>query len=146
MRLLISFVFALTLACSGTAHEDTPTGAARLFVDAMERSADGHEGLEDAYRLLSQPTRERLVARARQAAALGAAEREPWEMLVEGTAHLRFTPRPGGFREEPVEGEPDHVIVRVLGPNGESAAIPTVHEDGGWRIDLVVPSDAPSTE
>src|SRR6185369_3533326 len=116
----------------------------RLFVEAMERSEGDRHGLEDAYRLLSLPTRERLVSRARQAAALGAAERQPWEMLVEGTAHLRFSPRPGGFREQATD-DPDHVIVLVTGAGeGESASLPLVHEEGGWRIELEVPEARPT--
>ena len=129
-------------ACSGAPRDDSPVGAVRLFVAAMERSTEDRHGLEDAYRLLSQPTRERLVTRARQAAALGAAEREPWEMLVEGTAHLRFAPRPGGFRERDADAE--RATVTVLGAHGESATLPVVHEDGGWRIELVVPDASPS--
>jgi hypothetical protein len=133
-------LLVLTAACSGTPHDDSPVGATRLFVAAIERSAEDRRGLEDAYELLSLDTRARLVQRARQAAALGAAEREPWEMLVEGTAHLRFTPRAGGYREQPDASSEDHATVTVLGAGaGESASIPLVREDGVWRVLLEVP-------
>lgn len=141
---LLSIVSLLLSAsgCTGAPHDDTPSGAVRLFVAAMERSTEDRRGLEDAYRLLSQDTRERLVRRARQAAALGAAERQPWEMLVEGTAHLRFTPRPGGYREQPDPEDAERATVLVLGADDESAAIPLVREAGGWRIILEVPEAA----
>lgn len=142
--LVFALLFVLS-ACSGAPTDETPEGAARLFVSAMERSTEDRRGLEDAYRLLSVDTREHLVRRARQAAALGAAEREPWEMLVEGTAHLRFTPRAGGFRGRIDPESSDRATVLVLG-NGdaESASIPLVREDGGWRIQLEVPEPVPT--
>lgn len=148
LRALLPLLLVSTaLACSGTPDDDTPVGAARLFVAAMERSTEDRRGLEDAYRLLSLDTRERLVDRARQAAALGAAEREPWEMMVEGTAHLRFAPRPGGFREQRDEASEGRATVLVLGSGeGESASIPLVHEEAGWRVELEVPEAAPMTE
>lgn len=134
-------VAALALgACTGTPHDDTPVGAVRLFVAAMERSAEDRRGLEEAYHLLSLATRERLVERAREAAALGAREREPWEMMVEGTAHLRFTPRAGGFRQQREGGSADRVTVLVLGSEeGQRAEIPVVREDDVWRVELEVP-------
>lgn len=145
LRLFVLPLLALISACSGAPHDDDPVGATRLFVAAMERSTEDRHGLEDAYRLLSLGTRERLVQRARQAAALGAAEREPWEMLVEGTAHLRFTPRPGGYRVQLDPDASDRANVLVLGSGeGESASIPLVHEEGGWRIVLYVPDAHPS--
>jgi len=138
--LIGSLLFA---ACSGAPDDHTPVGAVRLFVSAMERSAEDRHGLEEAYHLLSLATRERLVARTRQAAALGAAEREPWEMLVEGTAHLRFTPRAGGYRERAGDS-PDRAAVIVSGNGeGESATIPVVREEGAWRVELDVPDGTP---
>jgi hypothetical protein len=140
MRLTLGLVaLALALgACSGAPTDETPAGAARLFVTAMERSADDRRGLEDAYRLLSLATRERLVERARQTAALGAAEREPWEMMVEGRAHLHFVPRAGGFRDELDPSTPDRATVTVTGEHGEQASFPVVLEDGHWRVELEI--------
>ncbi len=142
VRLLLGLtMLALALAsCGGTPTDGTPVGAVRLFVEAMERSAEDRRGLEDAYHLLAEPTRERLVARARMTAALGAAEREPWEMLVEGTAHPRFAPRPGGYREHIDPSDVDRATVTVSGSEpGQVAEIPVVREDDGWRIELEVP-------
>ena len=147
MRPLVLLTLAYALAASGCTRapsDATPAGAARLFVSAMERSAGDRHGLEDAYHLLSQGTRERLVERARQTASLGARERDPWEMLVEGTAHLRFEPRPGGFREQPHESDADHASVLVVGAHeDETATIQVVLEDEGWRVELEVPDARP---
>jgi hypothetical protein len=147
VRWLIVLVVAVSFAgCGGAPTDDSAEGAARLFVEAMERSASDRRGLEEAYHLLSEPTRQRLVARARMTAALGAAEREPWEMLVEGTAHVRFMPRPGGFREHVDAADPNRATVTVSGSeSGQVAELPLVREDDGWRVVLDVPElTAPS--
>lgn len=140
MRPLLALLLLGVAGCGGTPTDDTPQGAVRLFTAAMDRSAGDRRGLEEAYHLLSEPTRERLVARARMTAALGAAEREPWEMLVEGTAHPRFAPRPGGFREHVDATDPERATVTVSGSEpGQVAEILVVHEEDGWRVVLDVP-------
>jgi hypothetical protein len=141
MRLrLIALGFVL-LACGRSVDDSTPAGTARLFVSAMARSADDRHGLEDAYHLLSEATRAQLVERARQTAALGARERQPWEMLVEGTAHLRFEPRPGGYREQIDPADANRATVAILGAHdGERADLALVHEPDGWRVALDLPS------
>ncbi len=78
MRLALALLLLAASGCGGAPTDDTPTGAVRLFVAAMDRSVGDRRGLEEAYHLLAEPSRERLVARARMTAALGAAEREPW--------------------------------------------------------------------
>jgi len=148
MRPVLALSLSLAIAaCSRTVDDSTPAGAARMFVSAMVLSTEDRRGLEEAYHLLSQPTRAQLVQRARQTAALGAREREPWEMLVEGTAHLRFEPRPGGFREQLDGSDPDRAIVTILGPHdGDRAELSLVREDDGWRIALDLPESAGPVE
>ncbi|MFO0680650.1 MAG: hypothetical protein U0234_01305 [Sandaracinus sp.] len=137
----------LAIACGGS-PDATPTGAVRELIDALEPSSDpghDHERLEHAYALLSERSRTDLAERARQTAALGAAERPPSEMLVAGTAHLRFHPRPGGFREQIDPRDPDRATVTVSGDGeGETATIPLVREDGRWRIELVLDGAPPA--
>src|SRR5258708_21171798 len=112
MRLLLVATLSLlafsTSACSRTPDDASPVGTTRLFVSAMGRSVEDRHGREEAYRLLSEASRAALVQRARETAALGARERDPWEVLVEGTAHLRFEPRPGGYHEQLDASDPDH--------------------------------------
>lgn len=142
---------ALTLAlgASGCARErddSTPEGALALFLEAIERSEQDAEALRDAYALIDAESQRRLRDRARTAAALGAREYEPWEMLVQGRTRLRFVARRGvGLRARPVTREDgttrdDESIVVVTGEGeGQRAEIPMRLEDDGWRVVLAIP-------
>lgn len=149
LALVHALAVALLAAACGGPPDATPAGAVRELIAALEPSSDpdnDRERLEHAYTLLSERSRTDLAERARQTAALGAAERVPSEMLVAGTAHLRFHPRPGGLREQLDPADPDHATVTVSGDgDGETATIPLVREEGHWRIvlDLGAPSAPP---
>src|SRR5688500_7094446 len=91
-----SVLLALALAsvgCEDVPTDETPRGALRLFLAAMERSERDPRALEEAYALLSTPTRRELAGRAR--ATLGGERLQPWDMLVRGRFRLTFTPAPG---------------------------------------------------
>ena len=135
-------LFALA-GCSDEPTDDTPTGAVRLFLQAMQRSADDPSALEDAYRLLARPARRALAERAHAAGALGGREFAASEMLVRGRFRQRFTPRPGGRGlTESIDG--DRATVTVIAEDGDRRAeIPLVREDGGWRIVLELPPVRP---
>ncbi len=144
MRLVHRSFFALALVlasgCSDVPSDETPRGALRLFLAAMERSAHDPEALRDAYALLSAPTRRALAERAHDAETLGADGLEPWQMLVRGRYRQTFTPAAGGrgMREE-VDG--DHARVTVTSQDGSRhAEVPLVLEDGRWRIVLPIGS------
>ncbi len=142
MALRLGFAVALVslIAACGGPPDATPSGAVRELIASLEPTTDpenDRERLAHAYTLLSERSRADLAERARQTAALGAAERPPSEMLVAGIAHLRFHPRPGGIREEIDPADPDRATVTVRGDGeDEIATMPLVREGGHWRIVL----------
>ena len=128
--------------CTEEASDETPSGALRMFVDAMSRSEREPEALRDAYRLLSEDARRALAERARDASALGGREFAPWEMLVGGRFRQTFFPARGrrGMRAT-IEG--DRATVTVRDEDGDrSADVPMIREDGRWRVVLAVPVPA----
>lgn len=138
--LVIVAFAALGVGCSREPDDQTPEGALTLFLDALERSAAGDRAaLEDAYRLLDGETQRRLTERARSTTALGAREFQPWEMLVEERAVLRFAPRRGGLRSRPGETE-GTAIVTVTGSEGaQRTEVGMRLEEDGWRVVIAVP-------
>ena len=123
--------------CEDVPTDETPRGALRLFIDAMERSERDHDALQEAYALLSRDTRRELTARART--ALGGERLEPWDMLVRGRFRLTFTPgvRARGMRER-IRGSRATVVVRDASGR-RRAEVPLVREGGRWRIVLELP-------
>lgn len=145
---VLSIVVATAVsACAREPDDSTPEGALSLFLDAIDRNAhQDPTALEDAYALLDSESQRRLAERARSATALGAREYEPWEMLVDGRADLRFAPRRGsGLRVRPGATE-DTAVVVVSGERPEQRAeiamrreAPSGGGRGGWRVVLAIP-------
>lgn len=130
----------LLAACSDAPSDETPRGALTMFLSAMERSAYEREALREAYGLLSAASRRALLERAHDAQAYGAADVDPWDMIVPGRYRQTFTPARGarGMRER-VEG--DRATVVVTNQDGSrQAEVPLVREDGRWRVVLNIPS------
>jgi hypothetical protein len=134
-RSLLGLALVTVAACSEAPDDETPSGALRMFLDAMERSSYEPAAQEDAYRLLSEASRRQLEERASSATALSGREFEPWQMLVQGRYRLRFTPR---AMDEEIDGDTALVTVRGSG-EGQRAEVPLVREDGRWRIKLELP-------
>jgi hypothetical protein len=126
-------VLASLLACSSEPTDETPRGALKMFLAAMERSDYDEAALVDAYRLLDAEARAELDARAASANALPGPDREPWQMLAQGRFQLRFEPRPDF--EENIDGDRANVIVRGY-REGERADIPMIREGEHWRVVL----------
>ncbi len=129
----------LATACADVPSDETPAGALRLFVDAMERSDAEPEALRDAYALMAAPSRRALQERAHLAASLGGREFQPWEMLVRGRFRRSFPlrDRQGAMRES-IQG--DRATVTVRSEDGQrSAQVPLVRERGRWRVLLDIP-------
>ena len=130
---------ALLTACAPAPSDETPLGALRMFLRAMERSSDDARALEEAYGLLDTAARDALVARARDASALAnGREFAPWEMLAQGRYRVRFPYAEYGSMRESIDG--DRATVTVAGIDRRSRAeVPLVREDGHWRVVLRVP-------
>ncbi len=138
---LVSVVlWALVAAgCSDASTDETPAGAVRLFLDAMDRSEREPDALREAYALLASPSRRALLERAHLAGSLGGRHFDPWEMLVRGRARRTFSVREGtsGMRAS-IHG--DEATVTVSEDDGERrATIPLVLENGRWRLVVDIP-------
>ena len=139
MRVLIVLMLGVLVlgGCSDEPTEQTPEGALRLFLDAMDRSQWDKDALHEAYDLLSPAARARLEQRAERGSSLASRELEPWEMLAQGRFRLRFAPkRRDGMETNMGEGR---ATVVVHGDDGQRAEVPMVEEDGDWRVDLRLP-------
>jgi hypothetical protein len=125
--------------CAPAPSDETPLGALRMFLRAMERSSDDARALEEAYALLDTPARDALVARARDASALAnGREFAPWEMLAQGRYRVRFPYAEYGSMREVIDG--DRATVTVAGTDRRSrAGVPLVREEGHWRVVLRIP-------
>jgi hypothetical protein len=140
-RSFVVLVLALLVsACSDVPSDETPRGALRLFLSAMDRSDRDPDALRDAYALLSASTRRALAQRAHDAETLGADGLEPWEMLVRGGYRQTFTPARGarGLREH-VDGDQARVVV-TSEDGTRHAEVPLVREHGRWRVVIAIPS------
>ena len=133
----LSLIALAAVGCTEAPSDDTPSGALRMFLDAMERSERDPEALQEAYALLAAPARHGLQERAHLATSLGGREFEPWEMLVRGRFRRTFTARESHGMEERVDGDEATVVVR--GDDGQVARVPMALEDEGWRVVLAIP-------
>jgi hypothetical protein len=127
-----------SVACSSAPTDETPSGALRLFLAAMDRGALEPSARREAYQLLSTPARRRLRERSELATALAGRDFHPWDMLAEGRYRLRFAPKSAGGMRERVSGE--RAVVIVTGAReGQVAEVPMRQERGRWRVDLTIP-------
>ena len=143
-RLFGAGLAALLAACAPAPSDETPLGALRMFLRAMERSGSDSTALEEAYGLLDAGARTALEQRARDASALAnGREFAPWEMLAQGRYRVRFAYAEYGAMRESVDGE--RATVTVVGTDRAShAEVPLVREEGRWRVVLHVPPPPPA--
>lgn len=134
---LVTAFVLFALGCADEPTDETPEGALRLFLVAMDRSEYESRARAEAYELLSEDSRRALEERSKRATALARRPFEPWEMMAQGRYRLRFQARPGDGIEAEIDGDRAEVVVR--GEEGQVARVPMVREDGRWRIVLVLP-------
>lgn len=138
-RLLLALPMLLQTGCRPTDPTAQPsTAVAELLV--LLRASDGSiENARAIYALLSLASRENLGVRAERYSAASGKRIEPELMVAPESYVERFAPVT--FQSER-EGNVAKVRVSGLGPD-EKASIPCVFEEGGWRIDVVLPELPP---
>jgi len=140
---IVCLCVASIAACAPAPSDETPMGALRMFLRAMENAASDATALGQAFELLDAGARAALEQRARDASALAnGREFAPWEMLAQGRYRVRFAYAEYGSMRERVDG--DSATVTVVGTDGRSRAnVPLVREAGHWRVVLVIPTPPP---
>jgi hypothetical protein len=127
-------------ACQRKPPDLTPEGAVRELLDRIERIETDPTEARAVYDLLSLPTRQNLIERARRASTTSGREIPPQDMLAPGRFSLRFEPRKMHTR---VADERAVVDVTGIDPETDRAEVPCVLEDGRWRIEIPLPPLAP---
>jgi hypothetical protein len=135
-RLLgLAAMLALAAGCSRKPPNATPEGAVREFVDRVSRASVDPTAAKDAYELLSKSTQKNLVERAERFTDASGKHIAPEAMLAPSSFLERFE-----LHELRAEIVGSHALVHAQGllPE-ETAEIPCVLEDGGWRIEIPLP-------
>jgi hypothetical protein len=127
-------------ACQRKPPDLTPEGAVRELLDRIDRIETDPTEARAVYDLLSSPTRQNLIERARRASTTSGRDIPPQDMLAPGRFSLRFEPRKMHTRVAD-----DRAVVDVTGidPETDRAEVPCVLEDGRWRIEIPLPPLAP---
>lgn len=128
----------LLIGCDSSSANGSPEHVLSQFLEAMDRSSNDIDALQEAYGLLDSKAREGLKARALKAETLTGRSFEPWKMLAQGRFRLRFLPaQRKGMRAE-IKG--NRAIVIVTGTKSEQRAeVPMVREKDGWKLELPIP-------
>lgn len=121
--------------CSRRAPNATPDGAVRELVERLRRVEGDPADAKAAFALLSRAARENLGARAQRYAAAIGKPIAPEAMITPSRFVLRFEPQRYSAR---IAGASAAVEVTGLLPE-QRAVVPVVYEDGGWRVDAVLP-------
>lgn len=121
--------------CSRKPVDATPEGAVREFTERIGRTGADPTAAKTAYELLSKATQENLTERARRYTAASGKHISPEEMIAPQSYLERFAPHE--FKAK-VVGARALVTVTGVDPE-ETAEIPCVFQEGGWRLELPLP-------
>jgi hypothetical protein len=127
-------------SCQRKPPDFTPEGAVRELLDRIDRIETDPTEARAVYELLSLPTKQNLIERARRASTTSGRDIPPQDMIAPGRFSLRFEPRKMHTRVAA-----DRAVVDVTGidPETDRAEVPCVLEDGRWRIEIPLPPLAP---
>jgi hypothetical protein len=131
----IAVVLLSILGCQGKAINETPEGAVREIVVQMRLMGRDEGAAKRAFDLLSRNAQQNLSERAERYGAGSGKHIAPEAMLAPFSLVEHFEGRE--FSSETVG---IHALVHVRGLLAEeSATIPCIFEEGGWRVDIALP-------
>lgn len=135
VRTAILALVLVCVGCSRAAHDETPEGVVRLFLDKMEVATDDEPATREVFGLLGPTARANLEERARRASLTEGRRVDPADMLAPGRFGLKFRPR---AMKTSIVG--DRATVEVMGGEpGERASVRLVREGEAWRIEPEFP-------
>lgn len=133
-RALVTVLLVVT-ACRQKPINATPEGAVREVVAQLRLVGREETAAKRAFDLLSKVAQQNLIERAERYGAGSGKHIAPEAMLAPFSLVERFEGR--DFSSE-IVGTRAIVRVRGLLPE-ESATIPCVYEEGGWKVDVALP-------
>ena len=135
----LCLVLGLMAGCGRSKPNATPEGAVRELVELLARFDGNPREAEQLFELLSERSKKNLRARAERYGAASGRKIAPSAMLVPSRMAPRFTPQ--SYRAQ-ISGGYASVAIAGVTPT-ERAQIACVFEEGGWRVDLVLPELPP---
>jgi hypothetical protein len=139
LSIACAWLAAIVPACSRRPATATPDGTVREFIERMRLVEGDPTSSKAAFELLSKRAQENLAARAQRYGAASGKSIAPEAMIVPSRFALRFEPQ---LYRSQVAGV--HALVEVEGSAPqERAQVPCMYEEGGWRVDLLLPSLPP---
>jgi hypothetical protein len=138
-RSALLVAFALVAGCAQKPPNATPEGAVRELADRLRRTSIDPSAAKGAYELLAKATQANLNERAERYAAASGKHIPPESMIAPSSFLERFE-----AHELHAEIVGSHALVHAQGllPD-ETADVPCVYEDGGWRIEITLPNLPP---
>ncbi len=128
-------LLAMSGGCAEKRPDATPEGAVKELIEHLRRLDGSAKQAKLAFGLLSAQTRHNLTERAERYSQASGKHIEPEMMIAPASFIERFHAR---FLESEVRG--NHALVRAKGLlEDESAQIPCVYEEGGWRVHMELP-------
>ena len=139
MKRVLVVVAGLACACAQKPPDATPEGAVREFAERVSRTGVDPTAAKDAYDLLAKSTQQNLTERAERYTAASGKHIPPEAMIAPSSFIERFE-----AHELHAKIVGSHALVHAEGllPE-ETADIPCVFEDGGWRVEIALPALMP---
>lgn len=121
--------------CAKKPPDATPEGAVKELIEHLRRLDGSAKNARLAFGLLAEATKKNLRERAERYSQASGKHIEPEMMIAPASYIERFHAR---VLEAEVRGS--YALVRAKGLlNEESAQIPCVYEEGGWRVQIELP-------
>lgn len=138
-RFVIALLAVASFACRQKPPDATPEGAVREFAERVSRTGVDPAAAKGAYDLLAKSTQQNLTERAERYTAASGKHIPPEAMIAPSSFIERFE-----AHELHATILGSHALVHTEGllPE-ETADIPCVFEEGGWRVEIALPALMP---